>query len=279
MLSYMFDSYSEMTIKYDAELKALWCYFNPTGRPCFTMKALTEAKRFQQTVQQYVFSNRESKVQYLILASEVPGIFSLGGDLNLFIELIRRENRVDLLEYAMACIDVCYMNAISVGLPLTTISLVQGQALGGGFEAALSSNVLIAEKDTTFSFPEVRFNLFPGMGAYTFLSRRTGRHAAQKMMSGGATYSAQDLHEIDVVDILVDQGKGHEEVTKFIKKHRKSSNGLAAIEEVHRYHQPIEYSDLSRVAEIWVETAMRLSSRDLQLMEKLVSAQDRCIQN
>src|SRR3972149_4441233 len=61
---------------------------------------------------------------------------------------------------------------------LTTISLVQGDALGGGFETALSSDVIIAEQSAAMGLPEVLFNLFPGMGAYSLLTRRIGRGGA-----------------------------------------------------------------------------------------------------
>jgi len=60
-------------------------------------------------------------------------------------------------------------------LPLTTISLAQGDALGGGFEAALSCSVIIAERRARFGFPEVMFNLFPGMGPTAFSPGASGR--------------------------------------------------------------------------------------------------------
>jgi DSF synthase len=44
---------------------------------------------------------------------------------------------------------------------MTTISLVQGDALGGGFEAALTSDVIIAEESAQMGLPEILFNLFP----------------------------------------------------------------------------------------------------------------------
>jgi DSF synthase len=58
-----------------------------------------------------------------------------------------------------------YENIIHLDRDVTTIALVQGDALGGGFETALSSNVLIAERSAKLGFPEILFNLFPGMGA------------------------------------------------------------------------------------------------------------------
>ena len=60
------------------------------------------------------------------------------------------------------------------GLPIVTISLVRGNALGGGFEIALSGDVIIAERSAMMGFPEILFNCFPGMGAFQTLSSRVG---------------------------------------------------------------------------------------------------------
>ena len=49
-------------------------------------------------------------------------------------------------------------------------------------EAAISSHMVIAEKSARFGLPEVLFNLIPGMGAYSFLTRLVGRRRAEKMI-------------------------------------------------------------------------------------------------
>lgn len=278
MQSYVFSGYRELSVEYDSDLETLWCYFSQEERPCFSPQLLTDAKRFQQAVVRYVSTLNDSRIKYIVLASKVPEIFNLGGDLGIIVELIRSEDREALLDYATACVDVCYMNTISLGLPLTTISLVQGSALGGGFESALSSNVLIAEENTKLGLPEIRFNLFPGMGAFSFLARRLGPIAAKQMLMSGEIFFAEDLHEKAVVDVIAKKGKGYDATVKFIKQHRKSSNGLTAIEQVNRLYQPIEYGELFTVAELWVETAMRLSPSDLKKMERIVEAQNRCVQ-
>ena len=69
---------------------------------------------------------------------------------------------------------ILHRNMLGLGLPLITIALVQGEALGGGFESILSFDVVIAERDARFGLPEAMFGLFPGMGAHSFLSRRLG---------------------------------------------------------------------------------------------------------
>jgi DSF synthase len=143
-----------------------------------------------------------------VLASGMPGVFNLGGDLELFKQLIGAHDRAGLQRYGRACIDVLYRNYIAHELPLTTVSLVQGECLGGGFEAALSSDVIVAEKGARFGFPEILFNLFPGMGAYSFLDRKIGQRGAEEIISSGKIYSAEEMQALGVVDAVAEDGQG-----------------------------------------------------------------------
>lgn len=274
----IFRDYQEMSLRYDMENQAIWCYFNPRVRSCFSPVLLQEALQIQQSLISYFnFEHKTHRypVRYLILASQIPGVFNFGGDLELFVKLIVERDRYQLLNYAKSCIDICYLNAVNLHLPLTTISLVEGDALGGGFESALSSNILIAEKQVEMGFPEIRFNLFPGMGAYTFLARALGIYAAEKMIASGTIYNATELYEMGLVNVLAETGSGEEAVNEFIRKHRRVSNGLRGIQAVKQYYNPITYEGLLGVVQIWVDAAMRLTDKDLRIMKRLVRAQGR----
>lgn len=213
-------------------------------------------------------------VRYFVLASQSPGVFNFGGDLSLFIKLIVDRKRDQLLQYAKSCIGICYLNAVSYHLPITTISLVEGSALGGGFEAALSGNVLIAEKQAEMGLPETRFNLFPGMGAYSFLARSLGMNAAETMITSGKIYNAQELYEMGLVNVLAENGMGHKAVNDYIKKHRRTSNSFQAIQAVRQFYSPISYEELLGITQIWVDAALRLERKDLLKMERFVKAQN-----
>ena len=103
------------------------------------------------------------------------------GDLNLFRNYIESNNRDGLFNYAVRCIDILHENICHLDCDLTTIALVQGRcARREVFESALASNVIVAEKGVKMGLPEVLFNLFPGMGAYSLLSRRVGTSKAEK---------------------------------------------------------------------------------------------------
>ena len=272
----IFRDYKEISIRYDAQYRAIWCYYNPTPRPCFSPAVLKEVRQIQQSIIDYFQAEEvgsEAPIRYLIQASQVPDIFNLGGDLNLFIKLIKDGNRQQLLDYSKQCIEICYLNTINLHLPITTISLVEGEALGGGFESALSSNVLIATENAKMGFPEIRFNLFPGMGAYSFLARVAGMTTTEKMITNGEIYRGRELYDMGIVHHLAEAGKGQESVEKFIRQHRRSSNGRLALQQVRQRYHPIDYQELADITEIWVDAALRLEDKDLRMMDRLVKAQ------
>jgi DSF synthase len=223
-------------------------------------------------------SGNSSGLRYLVLASCVPGIFSLGGDLILFQELIRNQDREGLFRYAKSCIDLVHLNAVSYNLPVTTISLVQGEALGGGFEAALSSSVLIAERGAQMGLPEILFNLFPGMGAYTLLARRLDPARAEKIILSGKIYSAEELYEMGVVDVLANDGEGEQAVYAYIKKQNRANHGYQAVRSIRQRCQPIDYQELLDITGQWVDTALRLQEKDMRTMERLARSQNRLMQ-
>ena len=272
----IFEGYRELSLRYDVQHQTIWCYYNPIPRPCFTLILLKDIRRMYQKIIDYYNTrkeNHEFPIRYLVMNSQIPGIFNLGGDLALFIKWIKEKNRKELYKYANLCVELTYLNFVNLGLPLTTISLVEGLALGGGFESALASNVLIATENAEMGFPEIRFNLFPGMGAYNFLARACGIAIAEKMITSGVTYGAKTLHEMGVVHLLVDADKSMVSVEKFIRQHQRSGNGRRALQQVGQCYRPIDFKEFTDIIEIWADAALRLESKDLQLMERLVKAQ------
>jgi DSF synthase len=156
---------------------------------------------------------------------------------------------------------------------MTTLSLVQGEALGGGFETALASNVIIAERRSRMGLPEILFNLFPGMGAYSLLSRRVGMKRAEEMIFSGRIYTAAELHEMGVVDVLVEDGTGETAVYDYIRRNERHRNGMQALFNCRQHLNPISYDELLNITNIWIDAALRLEDKDLKLMSRLGRSQ------
>ncbi|HYP68267.1 MAG TPA: crotonase/enoyl-CoA hydratase family protein [Thiobacillaceae bacterium] len=267
--------FTQLTTFFDDHNQIAWGYMHAEPRPCFTHTLLSEyVAWFSQLVRQ-IDDPGASDIRYMVIASSAPGIYNLGGDLNLFSQLIAARKRDQLLSYARACIDPLYYNATHLNRPgLKSITLVQGDALGGGFECALSGNVLIAERGCKMGFPEILFNLFPGMGAITLLGRRIGHQKAEKIILSGKLYLAEELHELGVVDVLAEPGEGEQAVYEYIRREARSRNGALALRAAREISQPVSYDELMQVADIWVDAAMRLEPKDLRMMERLVSRQN-----
>ena len=270
------ENYSEIVTRYEPEQRAAWCYMRPVSRPCCTPDLLSELERFHRSIEQCVRRDAErgnrDGLRFLVLASRIPGVFNLGGDLALFLKLIRAGDREGLFRYAKSCIDLLH---VSYHLPITTISLVQGDAFGGGFEGALTCRVLVAERRAQMGLPEILFNLFPGMGAYSLLARKLDPARAERLILSGRMYSAEELYEMGVVDVLAENDQGEEAVYAYMKKHNRTPNGYEAIHKVRQIYNPISYDELMRIATIWVDTALQLSERDLRVMERISRAQEK----
>jgi len=213
------------------------------------------------------------KTHYLILASNVDGVFNLGGDLSVFRDLILSQDRAHLQAYAKLCVENLW-TFYNMQAPITTVALVKGQAMGGGFESALSAHVLIAERSAAMGLPEVLFNLFPGMGALSYLSRKVGMAVAERMVRSGKIYTGAELFEMGVVDVLAEDGQGEHALNQWIKKNHRSLNSLQAINRAKQRVNPLTFEELHDITEIWVDAALRLDERNLKVMERLVRAQN-----
>ena len=262
-----------LKIHYDTTYRTSWCLMKAEPRPCFTNELLSSFHEYIRTVKQEMRDTQGQKYDFIVVGSDVEGVFNLGGDLNLFRNCIESNNRDGLFNYAIRCIDILHENINHLDCDLTTIALVQGDALGGGFESALASNVVIAEKGVKMGLPEVLFNLFPGMGAYSLLSRRIGASKAEKMILSGRLYTSDELFDMGVVDILAEKGEGEVAVYKYIKAANRYSNSYNSIRKVRDVCNKISYDELIEVAKIWTEAAFNLTERDLKMMSRLIKKQ------
>jgi DSF synthase len=266
----------EMDVVYDGNEGVLFAYFNFAGRPSFTPAILRDIGRLQDAIRTlFAAGGGTAPIKYLIWDSRMPGVWNLGGDLDLFATMIRRQDRDGLMRYARAVIEEGYANATNLNLPLITVSLVRGDALGGGFEAALSSNVIIAERGAKFGLPEILFNLFPGMGAYSYLVRRITPAQAERMITSGRLYTAEELYELGVVDVLADDGLGTEALYNYIGRSGRRHAAHRAIFRARDRVNPLSIEELIDIAVSWVDIALGLAESDLRKMARLVTAQDR----
>lgn len=278
-------AYRTLRTQEDPGTRASWMYMHAQraqgaapGRPCFTLDLMKDMRDYlagvAQRSQQTAIDGREPGLDHLVVCSDA-GAFNLGGDLDLFARLIRERDRASLLAYARMCVEGVYHLHTQLGGRVDTVALLQGDALGGGLELALSCQTIVAESGVAMGFPEVLFDLFPGMGAYSFLCQRVSPAQAEKLMLDGNVYTAEQMHAMGIVDVLVPKGQGMQAVNDLLRQHRRAPHARIALQQVRDYARPVSLEELMHITEIWVDTALQLGEKSLRTMERLVRAQER----
>lgn len=266
------ERFTSLNVHYDETSELAWYRMNAQPRPCFTPEVVANIQQWFDDIIEGSNPLNE-KLKYIVMSSDVPNVFCLGGDLDLFLKLIRERDQRALLQYDEACIRAMFLIHTDLGRDLTTIALVQGDALGGGFEGVLANDVIIAERSAKMGLPDILFNLFPGAGAYSFLSRKIGMIEAERMVLSGKLYTAEELHAMGVVDVVAEDGEGEKAVYEYIKRENRMRNGYRAFRQAKRLYNPVTLDELLEGAKIWAEAAMRLEEKDLRMMERLVKRQ------
>lgn len=212
-------------------------------------------------------------VHYTVMKSAHPDYFSLGGDLAHFHACIGRHDRAALHGYSLQCADMLYEWSSILSREATTIALVQGRALGGGFETALAADFIVAEEHSEFGFPEILFGLFPCTGGMSLLAQRIGARAAERMLSDGKIYTAAVLKDMGVVDEVCARGQGEMAVEKFIGVHARHRPARLMLQRGRHRIAPLDREELRRVVDEWTETALALGKTELRVMEMLIKMQ------
>jgi DSF synthase len=264
----------QIEVTFDEPNSALWAFMRPLGRPSYSLGMLDDIHALQRGIVAR-FAGTPNELRYLIAGSHAPGVFSLGGDLDLFSSCVCTQDRQALIEYGKSCVRVLHRFHTALELPIITIGLAQGDALGGGLESLLSFNVIIAERTAKFGFPEALFGLFPGMGAYSLVSRRVGAAVAEEMMLSGRTYSAEEMKDAGLVHIVAEPGQGIAAAHEYIQRSERRHAGIRGVFQAGREVNPLSLDELDRIVVIWADACMQLGEKDLKFMKRLVSAQDR----
>jgi len=262
--------YKYIRLEWDPELSLLRSRSFVKPIQCYSLAALSELKQVFLDM-----SSNPGEVKHYVMTSDVTGVFNFGGDLSLFVLLIRARDVESLKLYGRRCVDLVWWLETASQRGLHTTVLVQGDTLGGGLECVMPFHKVIFERSAQAGFPEVLFNLFPGMGGWNFTIRKAGFAVANEMILSGRLYTADQLYRRSLVDLVVEDGEGEAAVDQVVRAVHPRLRGTLAALQARQFASPITYESLLAIVDHWTETAMALTDRDLRLMERLARAQVR----
>lgn len=261
----------------ERESGILWASMKHKDRACYTPDLVADSRDYQAHLREACagMSTSEMPFRYMVWTSETPGAFSLGGDLSFFTQCVRTGDEAALRRYAYKCIDVLHDNYNALDLPILTVALVRGDAIGGGLESMITNDIVIAERTAKFGLPEILFNLFPGMGGYSFLVRKIGERAARAFVEDGRSRSAEEMHELGLVDVVCEPGEGEQALRDFISKEGRRFNTLRTLRRACKRVDPLPKKELLDIVDMWVDLAMELGPDELRRMDCLARVQQK----
>ncbi|MBL5931083.1 enoyl-CoA hydratase [Lelliottia amnigena] len=264
------ERFTQLAGYYEEERRTLWMMLRAQPRPCFNHALIEEIMNISWLVRQSGYA-----VDFWVTGSLVPDMYNTGGDLRFFVECIQNGRRETLRAYARACVDCVHAASRGFDTGAITLAMVEGSALGGGFEAALAHHFVLAQRDARLGFPEIAFNLFPGMGGYSLVARRAGMKLAEELIYKGESHTAEWHEQYGLVDVLFEPGHGYLSTRTFIDTLQPKLNGVRAMLRARQRVMQLPRSELMDITEDWVDAAFCLEPKDIAYMERLVMLQNR----
>lgn len=150
----------------------------------------------------------ESEAHAIIVHSEMNPGFCAGADLRELYGWIEQFGQAEVATHTRAYLERVHrvMNALDA-TPLTTIAAVHGVTFGGGFELALTADLIVADKMARFCFPELRLGLIPGFGGIPRLKRDLGNAVVRDLLLTGRSFNATKAQQIGLVGQVVGEGE------------------------------------------------------------------------
>ncbi len=196
--------------------------------------------------------NLQQKAHALIIYSARSCGFCAGADLR---ELYTRSQE---MERAQAAREVrrflerihAVMNAIDSS-PVTTIAAVHGVVFGGGFELALTCDLIIADKTARFCFPELRLGLIPGFGGIPRLKRDLGNALVRDLLLTGRSFNATKVQQVGLVSQVVAEGEALRVARGTAAQIRKFDRATSAAAKT--FIKPIPHDELTEEIDLFCE--------------------------
>jgi DSF synthase len=257
-----------------AERKTAVIILSPRPRACVTRQTLDGVHMALRWIDAANAAGADI-VRHLILTSDTPGVFSLGGDLDLFADCIRRGDRAAMLKYALDCVHMGHRFNTGFEGTISTTSVVKGMALGGGLEGAACCQTIICEDGSLLQLPEIKFGMFPGMGAISYLTRRAPAQDVRRMVETGEPVDLAAALRIGMIDALTPKGAGMAAAHQLNERLAQGFHARMATRYALALAQGPSLQELETIARSWVEVAFKIDPRDLRLMQRLVSQQHR----
>ena len=265
----------QVELAFEPEIRTLWVTLKPEPKPVFTLQVISSVKKIQEAIIRLWGDAAECPVLFFAYRGVGP-LFSLGGDLDYYLDCLAENNSEGLRDYATQAAEVIAHNCSGLRGLSITLATIHGKALGGGIDPARACNVLVGEEQAVFGYPEIHYNHFP-ISAVPILSRHVGMIQAERILTQGRDYTATEFHNCGVLDAVVPTGLGENWIRDHARRCLPSHRARMALIAAFNRRTGNLTEELSEAVETWVKYFMQLKPIDISKLQRIAQIQERML--
>jgi enoyl-CoA hydratase/carnithine racemase len=134
----------------------------------------------------------------VVVLKGAPGFFCAGADIGGYVDAHKKAR--ELVDFTVSARELCRRFTTSESI---VIAVVDGIAMGGGFELVLAADLVVASESSTFGLPEVKLGLIPGWGGTQRLGAFFGPNRTKHAIFTGIPFTAQEAAAAGLITTLV----------------------------------------------------------------------------
>ena len=185
-------------------------YYNVTNNVAEIILARGPSNAFSldflnEILNQLKLASKDENAKVVIIKSDIPDIFCAGLDLNIIIGKSGLEIREFLNRLYIDLWDTQY----NMGKP--TIAAINGAARGGGMTLAISCDMIIASKNSSFGYPEINLGLLPAIH-FNHLPKIIGRYRAFELLFSGRTFYTDEAFSLGLLSKVTSEENFTDEI-------------------------------------------------------------------
>ena len=265
----------QIEIDFEPKIRTLWVTLKPEPKPVFTLQVIASVRKVQDAVIRLWADAPECPVMFFAYRG-VGSIFSLGGDLDFYLDCLAENDKAGLANYANLAAEVIAHNNNGLNGLCITLATIHGKALGGGIDPARACNVLVGEEHATFGYPEIHYNHFP-ISAVPILSRHVGMIEAERILTQGRDYTAAEFETRGVLDAVVPTGTGEDWIRDYATRNMPTHRARMALIAAFNRRTGNLTAELAEAVETWVNHFMRLKPIEISKLQRIAQVQERML--
>ena len=228
---------------------------------------------FSQLADVFETQNSDDSIDTILISGQGKA-FVAGADIKFFIDHIQKNTISEIVDFTVAGQELFQRIDDS---HKTVVAIVNGLALGGGLELALSTDIIVSLEKAMFAFPETGIGIYPGLGGTQRTVSRIGKGLTKYLVYTGQMLDARTAKEIGLVDKIVTWDELFD-VMKNLKDMTRSpvqlSDKWRQVEEFFNTYTVEQFLGEDEFPEAWLPIVKKIrykAPRALQLAELLIN--------